>query len=146
MVLCNIANIERYYALNPLIKAGIDYLNKNLNAPAGRYEVVGDDCFLLMVDGTKRSKSEAKLEVHDKYIDVQVVLDGHESFGYKARKDCAASSGAFDEGSDIGFFEDAPTTYIDAVAGDALIFFPEDGHAPLVGEGKVRKAILKIKA
>lgn len=146
MVLCNIANIERYYALNPLIEAGIDYLSKNLNAPAGRYEVVGDDCFLLMVDGTKRSKSEAKLEVHDKYIDVQVVLDGIESFGYKARKDCAASSGAFDKDSDIGFFEDAPTTYIDAVADDALIFFPEDGHAPLVGEGKVRKAILKIKA
>lgn len=145
MILDNIKNAEHYYSINPLIKNGVEFLLSHLDAKPGRYEVVGDDCFLLMVDGTKRPKSEAKLEVHNKYIDVQVVLEGTESFGYKARMSCTELSAEFDTQSDIGFYQDAPTTYVDAVKGDMLIFLPQDGHAPLVGQGSVRKAILKIR-
>ncbi|MEG1414520.1 MAG: YhcH/YjgK/YiaL family protein [Mucinivorans sp.] len=146
MVLSNLKNAERYYSINPLFKAGIEFLLKNINAKVGRYPIVGDDCFVMIVDGTKRSKSEAKLEVHDQYIDVQVVLSGSESFGYKSRAACMAPKGEFDTKNDIGFFEDASSSYLDAEQNDMVIFFPEDAHAPLVGSGVVHKAILKIRA
>lgn len=145
MVLGNIKNAEHYYSINPFIREGVEFLLKNIDAPAGRYEIRGEDCFLTIVEGTKRDRSEAKLEVHNRYVDVQFVLKGTETFGYKARVNCEKLSGEFDSTSDIGFFEDAPTTYVDGVEGDMLIFFPADGHAPLVGQGVVRKAILKVR-
>ncbi|MEG0032668.1 MAG: YhcH/YjgK/YiaL family protein [Mucinivorans sp.] len=146
MILSNIKNAEFYYSLNPFFKLGIDFLRSHLDAPTGRYEIAGDDCFMMIVDGTKREPSEAKLEVHNKYIDIQVVLSGNETFGYRDRAACLVATGEFDVSSDIGFFDDQPSSYLDCLAGDMVIFFPADAHAPLVGQGSVHKVIIKVRA
>lgn len=146
MVLGNLSDVKNYYSLNPLFEMAIDFLLKNMDAAPGRYEIQGDDCFVMIVETEKRDKSKCRLEVHNTYIDIQVILNESEGFGYKSRVNCATPSGDFDTTKDIGFFDDVPTTYVEAVQGDFVIFFPHDGHAPLVGEGPVRKAIIKIRA
>lgn len=146
MVLGNLKDVKNYYSLNPLFEKAIDFLSENMDALPGRYEIQGEDCFMMIVETEKRDKSQCRLEVHNTYIDIQVILSGSEGFGYKSRENCLASSGDFDSDKDIGFFSDTPTTYVEAVKGDFVIFFPHDGHAPLVGEGSVRKAIIKIRA
>ena len=51
----------------------------------------------------------------------------------------------FNAEKDIQFFDDEPQTYYYLRPGQFTILLPEDGHAPLVGEGPIRKAILKVK-
>jgi len=53
--------------------------------------------------------------------------------------------GAFNAEKDIQFFEDEPQTYYTMRPGQFSVLFPEDGHAPMVGEGVVRKVIVKVR-
>ena len=92
-----------------------------------------------------KSKEEAKLEVHDKYIDIQILLSGaEESFGWADRSTLREPKEAFNAEKDIQFFLDAPQTYYTLRPGQFTILLPEDAHAPLVGEGTIRKVILKV--
>jgi beta-galactosidase beta subunit len=34
--------------------------------------------------------------------------------------------------------------YFDLHVGQMAIFLPEDGHAPMIGEGKIKKCIVKV--
>ena len=40
-------------------------------------------------------------------------------------------------------FHEEPTSFVDLKPGQFAIVWPEDPHAPLIGEGKVRKLIVK---
>ena len=44
---------------------------------------------------------------------------------------------------DILLFDDVPQTFYTMRPGQFTVLFPEDGHAPMVGEGTVRKIIVK---
>ena len=52
----------------------------------------------------------------------------------------------YDESKDIIFYHDQPTSYVDLLPGDFVILFPEDGHAPFVGDGSpISKLIVKVR-
>ena len=52
----------------------------------------------------------------------------------------------YDPIKDIVFFRDAPENLITVRAGQLIVFFPEDAHAPLIGDGGiVRKLVLAMK-
>ena len=46
---------------------------------------------------------------------------------------------------DVMFYDDEPSTYFTLDEGEIGIFFPQDAHAPLVGDGRVKKAVVKVK-
>lgn len=143
MIISTLKDIQRYYSINPFFKKGVDYVLAHRDAPVGRYEIEGEDCFVMFVEGEKRPVTEAKLEVHNRYIDIQIVLDGVEGFGWKPRGACIAPQGGFDTERDILFFDDPYDRVLELSSDDVVVFFPEDGHAPLIGSGTVRKAIIK---
>jgi len=60
------------------------------------------------------------------------------------RGELTAPRGEMDAGRDILFFDDAPQTHLTLHSGQMCIFFPEDGHAPMIGTGDVVKCIVKI--
>jgi beta-galactosidase beta subunit len=45
----------------------------------------------------------------------------------------------------VQFYSDAPDMYFQLTDGQFAIFFPEDVHAPMIGEGLIRKLIIKVK-
>ena len=53
--------------------------------------------------------------------------------------------GAFDVQKDIRFYDDVPLTYYEVTPGQFTLLFPEDAHAPMVGEGTIRKVIVKVR-
>ena len=114
----------------------------------GKYAIDGDDLYIVISEGLLRPEQEAPLEAHDRYIDVQIPLRvrGEERFGWRPRERCILPRGEFDEAADIVFFDDKPSCYVSLHPGEFVVFFPEDAHAPLIGSGNVRKAILKIRA
>ena len=147
MILDSLKNSAAYYGLSPRIKQAFELFAQVdwTKAEAGVHELDGRTIFAhVQVRGLK-TKEEAKLEVHDKYIDIQILVEGaEEAFGWADRSTLVAPKGEFNAEKDILFFDDAPQTYYTMRPGQFTILLPEDAHAPLVGEGEIRKVILKV--
>lgn len=149
MVVDSFSNLAFYASLNPRFEKVINFFESNdvASFEAGKYEVDGDDIFINVIERGLKKPEDAALEVHDVYIDIQVLFSGDvESYGFKKRAACTQPRSEMDTEKDILFFDDKADTYVSILPGDMMIFFPEDVHAPLVGEGNVKKAIIKVKA
>jgi YhcH/YjgK/YiaL family protein len=147
MILDKSDNSGMYEQLHPLFKEAFEYL-KSVDfskVEAGKTELKGRYLFVTVSDSSLKIADNARLEVHNKYIDIQLPVSKAETFGWKARRDLNEAVEAFDEEKDIQFFNDKYETLITVLPGDFLIFFPEDGHAPCIGEEQIRKVVVKIK-
>lgn len=133
---------------NPYYAKAIEYIRTHdLNAlENGRHELDGDNLFVNIVDGRMRPVSEARLEVHDVYIDVQVPLSKGETYGVKPRSACVRPDGDMNTADDIMFYDDPIEETVSAEAGQVVTFAPDMAHAPLIGEGVIHKAIFKVRA
>lgn len=147
MILGSLKDSARYEHIHPLIKKAFDYLKSMdfTNAESGKTEIQGTDLFLSVSDSKLKNESDAKIEVHDKYIDIQVPISKTEKMGWTARCDLKTPKDKFNTEKDIQFFEDKSSLIFPVVPGNFVIFFPEDGHAPCIGEGSVKKIVVKIK-
>ncbi len=146
MILDTIRNAERYYSLNPRLKMVFDFLaTADLERLAvGRHDIDGEALFVNVSELELRPLDAAHLEVHNRYVDVQVVLGGEELFGWSDRRDCREAEGEFDTERDILFYGDRPQTFYKVRPGQFTILYPEDAHAPMLGEGSVKKLIFKV--
>jgi biofilm protein TabA len=43
------------------------------------------------------------------------------------------------------FYNDAPDMYFELTDKQFAIFFPEDVHAPMIGESEIKKMVIKVK-
>lgn len=147
MILCNIEDLGRVECLNPLFGKLFDYLRNNnlLKMPLGRIELQGDDLFINNSEPTCVKAEDQVLEIHRRYIDVHVLLEGSETVGWKALGEIKNICKPYDEAGDYELSDDTPTTYFTMHPGQCLIVFPEDPHAPIIGEGTIRKAIGKVR-
>ena len=148
MIHDQLENAERYYGEHPGFRAAFEFLRtRNLRElPLGRHEIDGERLFAIIARERGRGRTGAKPEAHRKYIDIQYVVAGEELIGIRATADCRESTAPFDLERDIGFFTDPPKEWVSLPPGTFAIFFPEDAHAPLAGEGDVHKAVVKIAA
>ena len=146
MILSTLSQSNRYAALHPLFPRAFEFMrNTDLLALApGRYPIIDKQLFVIVENVPGRTRAEAKLECHRKYIDIQLVLEGTDEMGWKALADCREPVSDYSAEKDIQFFHDAPATWIATPPGAFCIFFPDDAHAPLVSSGNIRKAIFKI--
>ena len=132
---------------NKYYLAALEYIeNTDLSElENGKHLIDGDNLFVNIVDSQMKTPEQARLEVHDKYIDIQVPLSGEERFGVKPRKDCTEPDGEFNAEKDILFYKDKDWTTVTVKVGEAITFDPDTAHAPLIGEGTIHKAIFKVK-
>ena len=111
----------------------------------GRQVIDGDDVFALVASSAGRGRAGRPLEAHRRYIDIQCVLAGEDVIGYAPLEDCRSPREDYDDARDIEFFTDSPQTWLTLPTGTFALFFPTDAHAPLAGEGAVRKAVVKVR-
>src|SRR3972149_557293 len=133
MILTTLTQSSRYAALHPLFPRVFEYIrNTDLLALApGRYPIIGEDLFAIVEHVPGRTRAEAKLECHRRYIDIQLVLEGVDEMGWKALEDCHNPVNDYSAEKDIRFFHDAPASWIAVPPDHFCIFFPGDAHAPL---------------
>ena len=95
MILDTVSRLSRYAALNPLFLRAAEYLRRSdLNLMAdGRYEISGEDAFLTLTRSSLRLSTEASLEAHRLYADIQIVLSGEEGYGWRSVASCTAPRG-----------------------------------------------------
>jgi len=146
MIFSTLSQSSRYAALHPLLPRAFDYIrNTDLYALApGRYNLVGEDLIAIVEQVPGKTREQARLEAHRRYIDIQLVLEGDEQMGWKPLADCLNPVSEHSMEKDIRFFHDAPASWIAVPPDHFCIFFPEDAHAPLVGRGQIRKVIFKV--
>lgn len=146
MIVDSIKNAELYYSLSPRIKQAFDWLAKtDVSAlEAGRHDIDGDNLFVNVMEVELKPREAAALEVHDRYIDIQIMVGETEEYGWSERCDCHSPREEFNRERDVQFFTDVPQMFFSLNERQFAIFFPEDAHAPMLGEGAVRKLIFKL--
>ena len=146
MILDTVAHAAGYAGLHPGFAGAFDFLSQadwTALAP-GRHDIDGDRLFVLVQEHDGLGNDGARLEAHRAYIDIQFTIDGAEQIGWMPVARCRQMASAFDEARDIVFFDDRPMTWVAVPPGGFAIFFPHDAHAPLGGEGRLKKAVVKI--
>ncbi|MCR5678987.1 MAG: YhcH/YjgK/YiaL family protein [Prevotella sp.] len=147
MIIDTLDNLAKYEAINPLFKEVVDFLKKNdLNKlEAGKYPIKDKDCFVNITTAKGRTPDQAVLETHVKMIDIQIPLDGPETFGYTPL--CRLPEAEYNAEKDITKYGDLMAeSFVDCLPGMFAIFFPQDGHAPCISMApEIKKAIFKVK-
>jgi YhcH/YjgK/YiaL family protein len=146
MIFSALSQSARYATLHPLFPHAFEYINNSdLHKLApGHYSIIGNDLFAIVEHVPGRTRAEAQLECHRKYIDIQLVLEGVDEMGWKPLSECRQPVGDYSAERDIRFFRDDPASWIATPPGSFCVFFPEDAHAPLVSSGNIRKVVVKI--
>ncbi len=147
MILSTLDNSKRIESLHPKFKELFDFVKKNdlLNRETGRIVLDDDILFINNVNPDMMAADAQVLEVHRDYIDVHIPLDKAEIVALKATGNCIKVKSPYNETDDYALFTDTPTNYVTVAPGEFMIVFPEDAHGPLIGEGKIRKLIAKVK-
>jgi biofilm protein TabA len=148
MIIDTLANASKYAGLNPLFAKAFDFINQNdiANLPDGVSEISeGLKVIVNTGNGKTAETSLAKFECHDKNIDIQLCVKGLETIAWKPREKCVIPNGDYNPEKDVRFFSDAPDMFFQLTDGQFAIFFPEDVHAPMIGEGEIKKIVIKVK-
>lgn len=149
MILDTLANAQQYYSVHPLFEKAFAYIASQdlANMEIGKFEIDGDNLKAIVSDkeGVTAEASTAKFECHNKHIDIQVCIRGKETIGYKPRNGCVSHKGDYNAEKDVQLYNDAPDTYFGLTDNQFVIFFPNDVHAPMIGEGLIKKLVIKVK-
>jgi biofilm protein TabA len=147
MILDTIHNAERYYPMHAGFRAAFEWLRKPSaggRLPAGRQEIDGNRLYANIVTEGGRGQARAKFETHRRYIDIQYMAEGFDLMGWR-HLDSAMKGKGFDAAKDLEFYEDRPEWWVPVPTGHFAIFFPEDAHAPMAGEGPMYKLVAKVE-
>lgn len=148
MIIDTLGNASKYIGLNPLFAKAFDFINQNDVATLENGVIQIEEGLKVIVstaNGKTAETSLAKFECHDKNIDIQLCVIGLETIAWKPREKCIKQNGAYNPEKDVRFFNDAPDMYFQLTDGQFGIFYPEDVHAPMIGEGEIKKLVFKVK-
>jgi biofilm protein TabA len=146
MVTDKLEQAERYFGLHPAFQKAFTFLRLDSlsRLSPGRHDIDGDRMYCMISAGPGKKRTDAKVEAHRKYIDIQYVMEGTDEMGWKPAASCGIPDGEYDEHKDVIFYKDKPRKWTKVPAGSFAIFFPRDAHAPMVGDGEIRKAVIKV--
>ena len=110
MIIDSILGLERYRRMNDGFEKAFKFLrSRNLiMLETGRYDIDGDSVYAIVSENDMKNIEDAKLEVHDSYIDIQIPVSASETFGWKDRTLCNTGECKYDDENDIAFFDDEP--------------------------------------
>ena len=148
MIIDTINNSSKYLGLHPLFSKAFDFINQNdvANLPDGVLEITeGLKVIVNTANGKTAEASLAKFECHDKNIDIQVCVKGLETIAWKPREKCVTPNGDYNPEKDVRCFNDTPDMDFQLTDGQFVIFYPGDVHAPMIGEGEIKKLVFKVK-
>lgn len=147
MIITTLKDCSRYESLHPKFKMLFDYIKENdiLNMPLGRIEICKDELYINNVEAAAVPMEKQPLELHKNYIDVHLLFVGKETMGWLPLHSVENYAKPYEDEGDCALTFDKPTTYVSLTPYDMVIVYPEDAHAPLIGEGRIRKLIAKVK-
>ncbi len=137
-----------YTRISDRIATAMMYLlTSDLKALApGTYIVEEDEIFALVSEYRTKLPDELKWESHNKFVDIQVMIEGEEKMGFAPLETMKVTE-QYNEDKDVQILE-GTGDYVTARPGSFTMFFPHDAHQPGIAIGqacKVKKVVLKVK-
>ncbi len=137
-------------AYAPILQEAITYLkNTDLhNMALGRYDLRGDDMYIIVEEAKTVVPEERKSEHHTKYIDVQMVITGEEihRVAKQSEKNKAIENEL--ETKDYALYDQVENEMdIHLKPGMFAVYFPSDLHRPACsqeGATTTKRAVVKI--
>jgi biofilm protein TabA len=76
MILDSLKSFEKYQSLQEGFDKVYQFIRKNdlQTLPVGTYEIDGKRVYCDIVEGELKNIEDAKMEIHDSYIDIHVLL------------------------------------------------------------------------
>ena len=158
MIVDKLQDLSKYASVHPRFGEAFEFLRELLeqNAADGKYVKPDTDVpraiYVSISTDTPKNKEAAVAESHEKYIDVQVILEGEENM-YIPAVSTPGVSVAYNPEKDIMYHDALPFASCHALrmtAGNFVIFFAGELHAPSCavknGSSTVRKVVLKVLA
>jgi biofilm protein TabA len=148
LVFSNIKNYERYEGLHTNFKKAFQFLNREdlkFLLP-GKYEIDGEEVFAFVQEYETKEVKNVKYEAHQKYIDIQYMLEGSEKMGYFPLKDLSVFL-PYNIEEDFMLLDGEKELFLFR-NNEFFIFFPEDAHIPSIiasKREKVKKVVIKVK-
>ena len=139
-------NAQRYCALHKGFAEAFDFLRRHdlHELPVGKYPIDGERIYAIVADDPGRKKEDSQLETHTQFIDIQLILAGTDTMGWRPKRFCMQPAGEYDGETDLQFYADQPEAWLATGSGRFAVFFPEDAHMPLISPGRVHKVVVKI--
>ncbi|MFN3299055.1 MAG: YhcH/YjgK/YiaL family protein [Sediminibacterium sp.] len=149
MILDSIERLQSYSTLHPRFKKAMESImaaNYNELQP-GEIKWDGEDIRAIVIHDQLVNEKESTdyFECHNTYIDIQIIYEGVERVGWKSRTNCLLPRGEYNTEKDVLFYEDAPELFFELKPGHFTIYFPEDVHAPMIGDGAIKKMVVKVR-
>ncbi|QDW22243.1 YhcH/YjgK/YiaL family protein [Flavobacterium sp. KBS0721] len=148
MIVDSLQNAAKYFSLHPKFKEAFDYVNQNdiSKLEEGAFEIAeGLKVIVIVGEGTTKEESIKGFECHDQNIDIQISIKGPETFAWKPREKCVSPNGEYSDERDVRFFHDKPDMFFELQEKQFAILFPTDVHAAMIGEGTIKKIVIKVK-
>ena len=148
MIVDTLKNATKYFSVHPLFERAFEYIKQIdlANAPDGKFDIAeGLKAIFSNKAGMTAETSVSKFECHNKHIDIQLCIQGVETIGWRPREKCVIENGGYNPEKDVQLYNEVPDMYFILTDGQFAIFFPEDVHAPMIGEGEIKKLVIKVK-
>jgi YhcH/YjgK/YiaL family protein len=147
MIFDRLDNFPLYLPLHPHFAEVWAFLKESDpdSLPPGRHEVNTRGAFVLVSEYVTRPLAESFIECHRNYIDIQLLTRGAEAVGICFRSACRELP--YDAEKDFLKLE-GPTDRLTLNLGSFAVFFPDDGHMPMLQlaekPAEVKKLVFKI--
>ena len=147
-----VADSKHLDSLGPNFRKAFEFLRKTdlTTLKIGRTEVDGDNVFVNVMEAKLAPfDGPGKTEAHRKYIDIQLPINGKETFGVFTMTDKELAL-PFNEKDDYVLFE-TKTEPVELKPGEFIMFLPPyGGHRPCCTREATppagyRKAVVKVK-
>ena len=147
MIVGKLKDLQRYKGLNKNLDKAINYiLNNDLyNLKPGKNDIDNYNVFINRFSYMGTLESECFFEGHKNYLDIHILLNGCENFGYTDISELNQVT-EYDSENDFMKFEGTVKNYIKLEVGDFVIVFPEDIHMPKlkINDEKIEKVVCKV--
>jgi len=148
MILDSLPQWRRYAALNARLAKAFAFLEQATpDTTDGRHEIDGDAVFAL-VQRYQTRPAAGPLEAHRRYADVQYIVRGREVIQWAPLASLTTVARPYDDKQDAGLFvADVEVVPMTLSAGQFMILFPDDAHAPCCAWAEpepVVKVVVKV--
>lgn len=148
MIIDLLQHSDLFTTIHPRFARAFRYLREAslMAMEPGRYEIDGDDLFLLLQEYETKPEEGQFWEAHERYIDIQYMVRGAERMGYANVRTLRRTKDFLAE-KDYMVLEGSGHSFV-VQEGAFALFFPQDAHMPCLYDTKperIRKAVLKIK-
>ncbi len=148
MIYDKLENLNLYIDCIP--KDAFDFIKAiSSDLSCGRYNI-SDNIYANVEIYNTKNISNAQFESHEKYIDIQILLNGVEDIFYAYKSDLTVNV-PYNSEKDITFYKEnvLPFSKVTLDGTNFVMLYPHEAHAPQVCAGEipvlVKKVVVKIK-